>query len=344
MRKPIIMSHNYAYVANPGGVADVANNLADAFRRNISDFEEALPSSAHTRSRTLRRFSEEIVLEMRHYREDAILFFPNYFTAPLPGSSTRNVVLVHDLQHRSYPQFHSRAKRLLLESSLRIARSRAAGIVFISESTKRDFLRYFGEPRKYCVILNPVAVETSPIDQAILTAIDSQPYAIANFHSYPHKNIEKALLFFKEIKRQVPELKLVLTGRHASMNDLLQRSGLPEQSVVSTGFIPKRMVLELVANAEFFISLSLFEGFNMAAAEAAKLGRPLLLSNIEVHRELFGNYAYLANPNSTEPAVDDFRNYLSNFASKGKWEFANVTEPDVVAERYVRFFDEVRHG
>ncbi|MCA1364609.1 glycosyltransferase [Bradyrhizobium sp. IC3069] len=344
MTAPVIMSHNFAYTKNPGGVADVAHNLSEAFRAGLPHFSEAFPSTSHPNAKVLRRFSEEISLELKHFRKDVILFFPNYFTLPLPGSSTRNVVLVHDLQYRAYPHFHSAPKRLLLECSYRIARRRAAGIVFISQSTQTDFVRVFGEPACHKVIFNPVIVDRSPVDSAIKKAIGSSPYAIANFHSYPHKNIDKAFAMFSQMRRRIPDLKLVLTGRHSQIDPLLRSHGLSKEVIISTGFIPKRMVLQLVADAELFISLSLFEGFNMAAAEAAKLGRPLILSDIPVHRELFRNYALLVDPDVAHFPWEQFQAYLSDFKLKPRWEFFEATEPEVVARNYKHFFEKVSVG
>lgn len=337
-----IMSHNYAYVSNPGGVADVAQNLSEAFKNYLPSFHEVFPSKSRSKARTFHRFASEITLELRHWREDVVLIFPNYFAFPLPGSSTRDIVVVHDLQYRSFPQFHSLPKRLLLETSHRLAKSRAAGIVFISKATENDFSRFFGLPRKHRVILNPVTVrDLRAIDVSLARAIGSSPYAIANFHHYPHKNIEKLLSFFRQIRLQCPELKLVLTGRHSQIGSLLRQFGLDDGSVVVSGFLPKNMVLQLVAGAAFFISLSLFEGFNMAAAEAAKLGRPLLLSDIAVHRELFDDFAFFVDPHTTEFPVNRFNEYLRVPRSKGDWKFSDATEPEAVAAQYADFFDEV---
>ncbi|UQR65387.1 glycosyltransferase [Bradyrhizobium sp. C-145] len=337
-----IMSHNYAYVSNPGGVADVAQNLSVAFKNNLAGFHEVFPSESRSKARTFHRFASEITLELRHWRKDVVLIFPNYFAFPLPGSSTRDIVVVHDLQYKSFPQFHSLPKRLLLEASHRLARRRAAGIVFISKATEGDFDRFFGLPRKHRVILNPVAVrDLGAIDARLTKAIGSSPYAIANFHHYPHKNIEKVLSFFRQMRLQYPELKLVLTGRHSQIGLLLRQYGLDDDSVVVSGFLPKNMVLQLVANAAFFVSLSLFEGFNMAAAEAAKLGRPLLLSNITVHRELFDDFAFFVDPHIAEFPLSSFNEYLREHRSKGYWKFSDATEPEAVAARYADFFDEV---
>lgn len=341
MSAKYIMSHNYAYIPNPGGVADMANNLASALRQTTSDVIEVFPTDRGTKGRTLWRFLSEIELSLRHFFDHAVLLFPNYFAVPLPWSRAKSVVVVHDLQFKYYPGFQSIWKRLILEFSYRLAQRRAAGVIFISEATQSDFVKFYGPPTRSAVILTPIEVaRTSPSSDSASKYVGA-PYAIANFHSYPHKNLEKVFETFRRLRSVTPQLKLIVTGRQPKQSDLISKVGLEPESVVFTGFIDKQEVLNLIAGAEFFISMSLFEGFNMSAAEAAKLGRPLLLSDIAVHRELFGGYAFLADPAATSFDVQRFMTYLSNFSSHGPWELAEKTDPKYAAERYIQFFENV---
>ncbi|MET4118621.1 glycosyltransferase involved in cell wall biosynthesis [Bradyrhizobium sp. JR1.5] len=336
---PCIMSNNFSYVRNPGGVADVAENLSACLQEIVPNFSETSPRNSRATAATLRRFASEVLLEAQYWRRDAILFFPNYFALPLPGSRTRDVVLVHDLQFKSYPEFHSPLRRAILEFAHRVARRRAAGVVFISRTTEADFLKHYGAPHLYKTILNPVDVQGAKSTSS-RREIES-PYAIANFHSYPHKNVRKVFELFNQVSRSFPELKLVVTGNHREAETILQGAGTPEESVVFTGFIEKERVLNLSRHAEFFMSASLFEGFNMSAAEAAKLRRPVLLSDIPVHRELFSDYAHLFDLGSPALDLPRFRAYLDSFPSRPAWTFAEDTEPSAVAKQYRDFFLEI---
>lgn len=335
---PCIMSHNFTYVANPGGVADVAQNLSACLQKTIPSFSEVFPPRDRTTAATFRRFASEVLLEAKNWKRETILFFPNYFALPLPGSKTLDVVLVHDLQFKTYPEFHSTPKRAILEISHRIARRHAAGVVFISQTTEADFIKHYGAPRKYATIFNPIDVR---ISDPLASPEIEPPYAIANFHSYPHKNVRKVFELFAQLQNVWPELKLVVTGNHRGVENVVSELGIPRSSVIVTGFIEKGRVLRLAGAAEFFVSASLFEGFNMSAAEAAKLHRPLLLSDIPVHRELFTDYAYIVDPHTANLDTDQFREYLCNFSARPKWKLAKLTDPDEVARRYREFFDEI---
>jgi glycosyltransferase involved in cell wall biosynthesis len=60
----------------------------------------------------------------------------------------------------------------------------------------------------------------------------------------------------------------------------------PEQSVEFTGLIPRNAVYQDLAQADVFISTSYGEGLPVAALEAMACGCPVILSDIQPHREL----------------------------------------------------------
>lgn len=65
---------------------------------------------------------------------------------------------------------------------------------------------------------------------------------------------------------------------------------------------------------EFFISSSLWEGFNMAMVEALSAGLPVIATDIPPHREIltqFGEYDLLAKPGSAESIADKVEQVLA---------------------------------
>lgn len=59
---------------------------------------------------------------------------------------------------------------------------------------------------------------------------------------------------------------------------------------------PHVVTLARIARSSLFVSPSLYEPFGLAALEAARAGRPLLLADIPVYRELWGDAARFFNP------------------------------------------------
>jgi hypothetical protein len=86
-----------------------------------------------------------------------------------------------------------------------------------------------------------------------------------------------------------------------------------------------------------------FEGFNMSAAEAALLGRPLVLSDIPVHREVFSDLALLLSAESAEVPVDKLLAYVKAAlaAPPDASRLSQRVAPATVAREYVAFIDSV---
>ena len=100
------------------------------------------------------------------------------------------------------------------------------------------------------------------------------------------------------------------------------------------GLVSRKELTQLYCGAAAFISLSAFEGFNLSAAEAATLGVPLLLSDIPVHRELFGGYAFFVGSEHCD--LDELSQYLADHREmQPAWLHAEACAPGTVARRYL---------
>jgi glycosyltransferase involved in cell wall biosynthesis len=336
---------NFTHVGKSGGVIDVAENLVAAMQPLCGErLTVVRPRRRDSRvGQVAWRYLSELALEWHWWREPAVALFPNYFICPLPFSRLRRVVVVHDLQFKHLPRYTSPLKRLVLELSYRCARRFADGVVFISAATRDDFLRFYGEPRRAMVIPNPVAIEL-PSDAP---SPRPYPYAIANFHDYPHKNIVGLLACFEGLRARWPGLRLLLTGNRGADWERLVGSDASARGVEHLGFLPKFEVFQLIAGSRFFISLSRFEGFNMSAAEAALLGKPLVLSDIPAHREMFGDIALLVGldgPVDPDAVLRYVQAEASSAPQRPAWVGAERVAPAAVARQYLSFMAWTRAG
>ena len=81
-----------------------------------------------------------------------------------------------------------------------------------------------------------------------------------------------------------------------------------------------------ILNSKALVSASLYEGFNLPPLEAQSLGVPIILSDIPVHREVYGNSALYFNLESLDDlnaAINKLncKKFYSNLVTKG---YANV--------------------
>lgn len=341
--RPIIFSMYFSYVAHSGGVIDVARNVLAGFKAaGVTGYRVLEPSSSihNSKLRTLLRFLCDMWLSVRFYFSPVVLLYPNYFCTPLPGARSRSVVVVHDIMFKHYPAYVSPAKRLILDLSYRIVQKRAHGVIFISKDSERDFIRTYGEPRRYTTIYNPVVLKGASPDTVRTVGPVDKPYAIANFHYYPHKNLEGLLRLFDQLHEAWPDLQLVFTGNKPPQFDELIRKSRTPEAICHLGFLPKEQVMAVVRDAAFFMSMSQFEGFNMSAAEAALLGKPLILSDLPVHRELFADCAQFVPLSTDEVDAPALVRFVQSHVAHAP-AFAAAVAPEVAAAQYLSFVNQV---
>jgi glycosyltransferase involved in cell wall biosynthesis len=342
--------------ASAGGVLNVSEVLLENMRRSPDDRVQPI-SERHPRiyeaARRLKisRFVLDTLLYNFHLArgwlrgEQVFSLFPNYFLpfsllAPF-GRHRDSIVVVHDLQYKSYPQYFTQHKRLWLDWNLhRVARS-AADVVFISRSSQEDFERHFTRCERAAVIFNPVdagrvANNTDSTDSTDSAAAQGGRYLIAAYHYYPHKNFGGILKLFERMKRQGLVDYLDITGNGADEVERMVSAMAPASRgfVRHRGLVSREALFRMYRGATAFISLSTFEGFNLSAAEAATLGVPLLLSDIPVHRELFAGYGFFVGNEPDD--LDGIARYLAEHQrARPVWPHSRDCAPGTVAANYL---------
>lgn len=306
----VVLSMNFSYVKNAGGVIDFGRNLAKGLAKLLPQERLEIVSPRESGAGTtysLARFLSDVLLDIRCSRRRCVVIYPNYFLFPTPFALSKRVVVIHDLQFRELPQYWSRKKLWFMHLCYRLVARHADAVVFISESTRQDFVRHYGEPRRAFVVYNPIEMAWP----AQAGAGSESDYFFSNFHNYPHKNVGGVLDFFAAYRQSHPGVRLIFTGhRSPDFDDELARRQLTGV-VEHRGFIDKAEVHRLLMGAKAFISMSLFEGFNMSAAEAALSGIPVVLSDIPVHREIFARVAYLVDTTSVPAYAAGLDDYLT---------------------------------
>lgn len=329
-----------------GGVLNVSDLLLRRMRLCKGDRIQPV-SELHPRifaaARRLRisRFLVEILLYNYHRLralvagEQVFSLFPNYFLPlTLFGRHRDSIVIVHDLQYKVYPEYFSRTKRLWLDWCLWRAAHSQADVVFISRSSQHDFERHFKRCEHATVIFNPVDATRAPAPAAAENT--GERYLIASYHYYPHKNFIGTLKLFERMKREGLVDWLDITGNGAAEVKRMTATMVPEISscVRHRGLVSRKELTRLYCGAAAFISLSAFEGFNLSAAEAATLGVPLLLSDIPVHRELFGGYGFFVGSENCD--LGELSEYLAHHReTHPTWLHAETCAPGIVARRYL---------
>jgi glycosyltransferase involved in cell wall biosynthesis len=244
-------------------------------------------------------------LELDHL--DAI-HFPLTVMLP-PVDRPAAVTTVVDVQHEYLPEFFSRAeltyRRFVYPRTLR--RSRL--LIAISEHTKATVLeRLRISPDLVRVIHLGVDLERFSPDGS-----ERLPFLLYPASRWAHKNHERLFEALALLRRDRPELTLVLTGAG--------HEGTPAPEGVDVrGRVSARELVRLYRTAAAVVFPSLYEGFGQPTLEAMACGCPVASSDAAALPEICGDAARYFNPNSPEAiaeAVEDVLRRPGEFARRG---------------------------
>ncbi|MGZ4389059.1 MAG: glycosyltransferase family 4 protein [Gaiellaceae bacterium] len=264
----------------PEAGAGLPTVVVDEYRtaRTIPQRLQAMTWAA-ARSEPLRR---------RFAAADAV-HFP--LTIALPRVEAPAAVTLHDVQHLDLPEMFPRAERMFRtvawHSSLRRARLVIVPSAFVRD---RAVERLGLDAAKLRVI--PHGIDHGlfrPSDN--LSQGDGAPFLLYPAKGWPHKNHARLLEAFALLRRERPELRLVLTGGAGQP---------PREGVEHCERVSLEELAELYRGASALVFPSLYEGFGQPPLEAMASGCPVACSNAASLPEVVGDAARLFDPESPE--------------------------------------------
>ena len=248
------------------------------------------------------RFLEEIKFSFLHGDADLFLY-PNYFCPPTHRRDDAKLATVlYDIQYKSFPQYHSRMRRMWLNFYLKTLFNTADYIYILSEFERQNILKYFGRRAADKCVVTYVAIEWSRLEGNLngKARQGHSPYILSVCHQFPHKNIPTLLKAFDKLSHKNEDIDLVLVGKASEDNILFVQNNLSESAarrVHFTGFVSDAELGDWYRNALIFVSPSLYEGFGMPPVEAMGLGIKTIVSYAGSMPEITLHKAeYVMNP------------------------------------------------
>ncbi|RDI74303.1 Glycosyltransferase [Gaiella occulta] len=217
------------------------------------------------------------------YRGIDVVHYP--FTVPLPRLPARVVITLHDVQHLDVPGLFSRAERAYRKVAYDRA-ARGADIVVVPTAFVRGRAL-----EKLGLEESRVRVIHHGVDHAQFRPDGSErePFLLYPARTWPHKNHRRLLEAFALLRRDRPELRLVLTGGGSEA-----LAGPP--GVEARGAVPQAELVGLYRRAACLVFPSLYEGFGAPPLEAMACGTPVAASNAASLPEVCGDAAVLFEP------------------------------------------------
>ncbi|MFK7935432.1 MAG: glycosyltransferase family 4 protein [Saprospiraceae bacterium] len=228
----------------------------------------------------------------------------------------KTVVTIHDLIFQHFPQFYSAIDRKIYDWKFRSACERADVILTISESTKRDVMKFYNIPAEKIVVTYLTCHEQfwrakeerteSKVSDTLEVSDTSLKHFPSNYLLYVGAvNERKNLLSIVQAIQQIPakkRLPLVVLGDgrayRQQVEDYVKQHQL-EQWVIFKK-IPFATFPAAYQNARALVYPSHYEGFGMPILESQLCGTPVITTNVSSLPEVGGNAALYVAPDQVE--------------------------------------------
>jgi len=284
-----------------------------------ADFVAAAPFSPGRRffGRTTLLNALNSLVSRRSIRSGKFdLLHPTYYNPyylPLVGNLP-TVVTVYDMTHELYPGLFSASDRTIAWK--RAVLGSAAGIIAISENTKKDLLRFYPIAEKRITVVHLASSLHGSLQDSVASDLPAS-YLLFVGQRSGYKNFSFFIKGVAPLLRDNPHLNVVcagggvLTPQEMAMIASLGIAGRVRQYAAGDN-----LLWELYQRAVAFVFPSLYEGFGIPVLEAFSAGCPVLLSNRSSLPEIAGDAAWYFNPEDEKSLVKVISRVLADVAER----------------------------
>ncbi|MCP5405886.1 MAG: glycosyltransferase family 4 protein [Pseudomonadaceae bacterium] len=223
----------------------------------------------------------------------------------------RQVITLHDLAMIEGPDSVGLTRRTRYYTwMLPRLLARCAGVLTVSEYSRRQILQRFGLPDDK-VLAMPLGVDHARFRPATPAAVAAlcerfglrKGYILSVGSGSSRKNLSCIIKAWSKVQGAVDEtVELVITGDADAYNRAFDGTEIPPLPPRTrlTGRVADADLPTLMAGAGVFAFPSLFEGFGLPPLEAMACGTPCVVSNTTSLPEVVGDAAVTIDPTDTD--------------------------------------------
>ncbi|EPS7558391.1 glycosyltransferase family 4 protein [Campylobacter fetus] len=244
-----------------------------------------------------------------------LYFQPNFI--PLEFKAKVTVTTIHDLAFMSYPEFHPKERIDYFEQNFIPNLSKTDHFITVSNAIKHEIIK------KLNISADKISVIYNGYDENIFKPKNKQtinilkdrlelnnPFILFVGSIEPRKNLTTLIQAYNELN--LNNIDLVIVGAKGWENSEIHSLIQNNEHIKFLGFTPDDDLATLYSSATIFVYPSIYEGFGIPPLEAIACGAPILLSDIEVFREIYGNVAEFFSPLNAKELAEKLKNLINN--------------------------------
>lgn len=241
---------------------------------------------------------------------------------------TESVITLHDLAFIKHPEWFSLAFRTFYNFLIPKTIKKAKMILTVSNTVKSDIQKYFNQNGDNIhVVYNglPLIFQNAKKNEK---KDKNRPYFLAMGGKNPRKNLNNVLAAMQLLENSDFDLRVI--GRsEANFNTVKIDAKDYRFNLIFHTDIDDEKLQELYKGAKALIYPSFYEGFGIPPLEALNANCPIILSDIEVFRELYHDVATFADPNSVEDIKSGIEKIINN-----EYEALTIEKMNELKEKY----------
>jgi glycosyltransferase involved in cell wall biosynthesis len=193
------------------------------------------------------------------------------------------------------------------------AAHKSSALITPSQFVADDVVRYTGvKPGKITVTYEAAdPIEEAPV---AISKLAGKKFLLYIGRPTPHKNLERLIEAFTQLRPQHPDLVLVLAGRKDANYERIEDDAYVHgvKNLHFTGFVSDKRLRWLYEHCEAYVFPSLSEGFGLPGLEAMQHGAPVVSSNATCLPEIYGDAAHYFEPTDVPAMADAINEVLTD--------------------------------
>ena len=324
----------------------VPNTLRNDFEKDFSNIPNIEPIFVDYQKFSLKGFFKQSEILKKIEKKVSLFFYPH---VNLPYYIPKNTVItIHDLRPLTQFWDKNEIKRKIFIFYLKRALKYSTKIITISNTVADELRKNFKDIDKKIEIIYEFVDDKFIKQNQTYDRIVAKPYLLFVGNRKRHKNLSLLVKAFAIIKEKIPHY-LVIAGAKDREKDevdiLVEKLNIQERTIQLIK-PSDEIIISLYKFADLFVFPSLFEGFGLPPLEAVSLGCPVILSDIPILREIFGEAGFYFNPYSEEDLARAILKVISDEEFKiglleKQKERLKMFDKDKIIDQYILLFERI---